>query len=160
MRHRHEIELTMNNEETYQRLPVALQNLACSVEGWRLRRRRYNDEYEAISRILREHPCSSDSIMQALQKPRLQAHLNEALHSPYWKAQFERYKINVHADSPLDELQKLSILTKAEVQADSGRIRPRDGGVWSTGRWFGSGCSGWPPESESRRAIQTDGHER
>lgn len=113
----------MNHEETYQRLPVALQNLACSVEGWRLRRRRYNDEYKAVSRILREHPCSSDSIMQALQRPRLQAHLNEARHSPYWKAQFERYKLYVLTGNPLDELQKLPILTKAEVQVDSGRIR-------------------------------------
>ncbi len=113
----------MNQEETYKRLPVTLQNLACSVEGWRLRRRRYNDEYEAISRTLQERPSSSASIMQSLQRPRLQAHLNEALHSPYWKAQFERYKINVVAGNPLGELQKLPILTKAEVQANSGRIR-------------------------------------
>jgi phenylacetate-CoA ligase len=113
----------MNQEETYKRLPVTLQNLACSVIGWRLRRRRYNDEYEAISRTLQERPSSSASVMQALQGPRLQGHLNEALHSPYWSEQFERYGVNIGSGNPWDELQKLPVLTKAEVQIESSRIR-------------------------------------
>lgn len=113
----------MNHEETYQRLPVTLQNLACSVEGWRLKRRRYNDEYEAISRTLQERPSSSASVMQALQRPRLQTHLNEAIHSPYWKRQFDHYGVNVASGSPWDEIQKLPILSKAEVQIESSRIR-------------------------------------
>ncbi|WP_173044799.1 phenylacetate--CoA ligase family protein [Nitrospira sp. KM1] len=53
----------------------------------------------------------------------MKRHLSSGKGSPYWAERFVRYHVRPDGDNPFDELKKLPILTKGDVQQDSDRIR-------------------------------------
>ncbi|UVT21021.1 MAG: phenylacetate--CoA ligase family protein [Nitrospira sp.] len=113
----------MNAEDVYKHLPITLQNVACSIEGWRLSKRRYNEEFWAISGALIERPISSLAEAEGVTKSRLRTHVETALQCPFWKKRFRQYEVNPSAKNLEEELKKLPILTKAEVQDEAKTIR-------------------------------------
>jgi phenylacetate-CoA ligase len=132
----------MNLEAVYGHLPITLQSLACSLEGWRLNRRRYNEEYRAISQSICERSAQTADVLEDLQKTRLRDHLYAGTHCPFWKIQFDRHAIDVDGVNSWEELYKLPILTKAEVQAESSRIRNQAFGVQDLISCHTSGTTG------------------
>ncbi len=113
----------MNVEDAYKRLPVSLQNVACSIEGWRLSRRRYNEAFREIRKELDRQSSFSLNDLEQLRSARSRAHIQSALRSPFWEKQFKQYGINSSAKNIEAELNKLPILTKAEVQKQADEIR-------------------------------------
>lgn len=111
----------MQLEQLYRRLPAALQNVACSVEGLRINRRRYGRDYPACERAVMERDLRDPVYVQKLQLQRLAEHLRAAANSPYWAGQFAQYRVDVDGD-PRDELCKLPIVSKQQVRAEALRI--------------------------------------
>lgn len=113
----------MTVEDVYKSLPITLQHMACSIEGWRLSKRRYDEEFRAISGALNERPISSSSEAKELKQSRLRTHVEAALRCPFWKERFDRHGVNASVENLEDELKKLPVLTKAEVQDRAAAIR-------------------------------------
>lgn len=113
----------MNADNMYKHLPITLQNVACSVEGWRLLKRRYDEEFRVISGVLNERLISSLVETEALKTARLHTHVRAALQCSFWKKRFRQFQVNTSAKNIEEELKKLPILTKGEVQGEAEIIR-------------------------------------
>ncbi len=113
----------MNAEHVYESLPITLQHVACSIEGWRLSSRRYNREFRDIKKILNVRAASCPVEQEQLRSIRIRAHVHTALHSPFWEERFERYGVNLSVEHIEHELRKLPVLTKKEVQDHADKIR-------------------------------------
>ncbi len=110
----------MNREHAYDVLPVWLQNLACSLEGWRIKRRRYGSGYSDLERVVRSQWCSASS--ENLRNARLKEHLISAAQSPFWAHRFRQYSVDPAGGDPWKELEKLPILMKGEAQEYASNI--------------------------------------
>nr|WP_281719434.1 hypothetical protein [Nitrosomonas nitrosa] len=113
----------MNAEDVYKFLPITLQNVACSIEGWKLSRRRYNQEFREINKNLSKSAESCLAELERLRNIRIRTHVRFALQCPFWVKRFKEYEINFSADNMEAELKKLPILTKGEVQDQADKIR-------------------------------------
>lgn len=69
----------MNRERLYSCLPIGLQNLACSIEGWRLARRRYGVGYQELNRELVERTSVAADRIQEIRRCRLRSHFYSSL---------------------------------------------------------------------------------
>ena len=113
----------MTADDVYKSLPIFLQNVACSVEGWRLANRRYNKEFWEIQQTLdRRVGCQLED-QGKLRRVRLRAHVQAAFCCPFWKERFKRHGVNASVENLEDEVKKLPILTKTEVQEHAGMIK-------------------------------------
>lgn len=107
----------------YHQLPHSLQNLVCSYRGLRLNLRRYgglfNDNFQASL----DSYFQPISTIRANQKHQLTRIFEAASHSPYWRAQFQTYDLDISQD-PFVQLLKLPVISKREVQANLADIPP------------------------------------
>lgn len=109
----------MNAESIYLRLPVALQNAVCSLYGWRVNRTRFGPGFwrhlEAAERRLRMKP---EEVI-AYRDERLRRFVRHCLDTvPYYRRVLPECGVGPDTIQALDDMQRLPILTKAQVQAD------------------------------------------
>ncbi|MGD9213065.1 MAG: hypothetical protein PVI90_19940, partial [Desulfobacteraceae bacterium] len=104
----------MDIEQLYHNLPIFMQNIICSIEGYRLKRRRYNQKYYQIYRQLKKNPFISREKLRELRKKRLVNFLLSARSSSFWLNQLPAEKSLL--EDPFAALSKLPILTKLEVK--------------------------------------------
>lgn len=112
----------MQLEKLYSYLPVHTQNLVCSIEGWRIRQRRYGAKYLEIASEVDNRGKASHEVMAQLQKERLTEHLRAAASTPFWAGEFKKYCLKIDTATPEVELTKLPILTKNIVQRQNKNI--------------------------------------
>lgn len=107
-----------NALEVYGRLPVALQNVACSIEGLRIKRRRFDGEFHQLLESAERRDRFSNHEAFAYRDERIRSFvLHAARTAPYYQRLFAEMGIRPEEVSGLDDLAKLPVLTKAEVQA-------------------------------------------
>lgn len=107
----------MNLERVYLRLPVTLQHLACSLEGWRLQHSRFNADFSALLAEAEGRARLSDDEVIACRDERLHRFVQHAATTvPYYRRWFRQHGVDPQAIRTLDDLAVLPILTKAEVQ--------------------------------------------
>jgi phenylacetate-CoA ligase len=115
-----------DREQFYQGLPVALQNIAVSFEGWRLKKRRYGKAYRnAFDRILNQEKFSKQELIR-FQRDRLCDFMKAASRSVFWQNRFSKYRVDLNADDIFGEIARLPILTKDEVKANVSDIPVQD----------------------------------
>jgi phenylacetate-CoA ligase len=108
-------------EGLYERLPVSLQNLACSVEGWRVDRRRYDSEFFVALAACEARARWSREAIRDYRDEQLKRFVAEAsLTVPYYRHLF-RTSTNPYLINGMDDLRDLPILHKMTV-----RQRPKD----------------------------------
>ncbi|MEP9373751.1 hypothetical protein [Mesorhizobium sp. KR1-2] len=113
----------MKAEILYQRLPRPVQNIACSLEGWRIQSSRYTRAFweelratEARGGIRHEKSCS-------VRDNRLQAFVKHAAETtPYYRYLFDKLGLSPNDIRSLNDLQALPVLTKAQVQSEPERF--------------------------------------
>ena len=106
----------MNKNEIYNKLPIFLQNLACNIEGYRLKRERFGRvfyekllEYESRNKWSYEQMCDfRDKKLQNMVK-----HCYRTV--PYYKQLFDDGYINPDRIKSIEDLKLLPILHKSEV---------------------------------------------
>jgi len=107
----------MNWESIYAKLPIPFQKITIAIEGWRLKRQRYNADYHRVYQEVRKRERLSEEELREYQENRLQKVLRAAKDgSPYYKRLFERYQFNVEVPCLIERLKELPILTKEEVK--------------------------------------------
>jgi phenylacetate-CoA ligase len=108
----------------YQRLPVPLQNLACSVQGWRDARVRYSRFFQTTLASLLESERLSAVEIASLQDERLRsliAHVYETV--PYYRTLMRGLRITPADIQGAGDLPKLPILTKEQVRANFDQLQ-------------------------------------
>jgi phenylacetate-coenzyme A ligase PaaK-like adenylate-forming protein len=113
----------VNRESVYEHLPVALQNVACTFEGWRLGRVRYKEPYPALEAEYRARSGWSDDRLREFRDERLRGFLKHALGSvPYYRALSAEQRGAIADVRGLEDLRSLPVLPKEVVRADPARF--------------------------------------
>jgi phenylacetate-CoA ligase len=111
-------------ERFYLGLPITLQHLVCSLEGWRIQRTRYSREFY---RVLDEFESRSfwpaDRIREYRDRRLREFVRHAAVTVPFYRDRFRRAGLDPDRIRTLEDLTALPVLTKAEVQDQSERIR-------------------------------------
>jgi phenylacetate-CoA ligase len=110
----------MNIEQLYWRLPVPAQNLACTLEGLRIEYSRHNAEF---MRLLAEAEQRSQWTNERVVEYRdrlLSAYVRHCAETvPYFRDRFREWGITSSDVRTLDDLQKIPVLSKAELVANT-----------------------------------------
>lgn len=108
----------MDAEGLYARLPVFAQHVACSVAGWRIRRRRFNARFRGLLEEYTARGCWSAEERMAYRDARLAAFVRHAaLTTPYYRELFRALGAVPEDFRGLEDLRRLPLLRKAEVQS-------------------------------------------
>ena len=107
----------MNLSNIYYKLPVSLQNAACSFEGWRIRRNRYDAKFKLMYEELRGQAYISRDEASELRDGRLRKFIEWSVKTvPHYKKIFGELGIDPEDIQCLDDLHKLPIIEKRDVQ--------------------------------------------
>ena len=102
----------------YRRLPVPLQNLACSAQGWRDTRVRYSGFFHAALASLLQSDFASESELADMQAERLRCTIAQAYENvPYYGTLMRDLHLTPADIRDAADLRKLPILTKEAVRA-------------------------------------------
>jgi phenylacetate-CoA ligase len=107
----------MQLEHLYSRLPIFLQNATCNLEGWRIKRMRFNNVYyDYLNDVESRSYFSIDEIREYRDK-RLHNFIKHSYKSvPFYKNMFDNLKIHPNDIHCLNDLYNLPILNKETVQ--------------------------------------------
>lgn len=109
----------MDIERVYLKLPIALQNVVCTLQGWRVSRSRFGPGFH-------RHLCAAEARLK-WSDARLREYRDERLRRfvlhcagtvPFYRRRFGEAGVDPTSIRGLDDLGRLPILTKAEVQAN------------------------------------------
>lgn len=102
-------------EKIYTNLPLSLQNLACTIEGKKILKRRYSKEFFKLLNELRYRDRSEN--IEQFQIQKLKEQLNLAYqNSSYYKELFDSLNFKVEKFESLEQLKTLPIHTKESVK--------------------------------------------
>ena len=146
-------------ESLYAHLPLPLQNLAISVQGWRFRRARFGGDFAAELAQAQAVAASSADAIAALQLERLQAFVHWAYdQSPYYRAKYDAAGVHPGDLRTMADLQHFPVLEKAELRRDTAAIQTRASvGMRGLQHVSTSGTTGspiqlaWTPNDVQRR---------
>lgn len=104
-------------ESLYLKLPILLQNMACSIEGWRIQRGRYTRLFWNLLREAEGRTFWSAEEIQTYRDKRLAVFVKYcAKNVPFYKKLFQQNDLMPDDIQTLDDLKVLPILTKEMVQ--------------------------------------------
>jgi len=102
----------------YERAPVPLQNLACSLAGWWTGRTRFGRTFDDALAAARGRERLSAEAVAAVRDERLRAFVAHcAATVPYWRRRFAELGIDPRDVRTLADLGRLPVLAKDEVRA-------------------------------------------
>ncbi len=109
----------MSNSETlYLRLPIPLQNVVCNLQGWRIRRDRFGGHFPALLRETESRSAWSAERVNDYRNQRLREFIRHCARSvPFYRRRFREWGVSPDDIQTLEDLQRLPILTKAEIQS-------------------------------------------
>ena len=100
-------------ETVYLNSPRIVQDVLINIQGYLVKRRRYNRHFhDAFSRLSKK----SVSEIQKVDIPAFRLYIIAASKTPFWADRFRKYNFDINADDILNELTKLPILRKSEVR--------------------------------------------
>lgn len=112
--------------KVYERLPILLQNAACSLAGINMRRTRHNRTFWRALRFLDESQWWSLPQQHAYQNEQLRRVIKHAYETvPYYREVMEQRKLAPDDIRSVDDLPKLPILEKTTVRRRTGDMLSR-----------------------------------
>jgi phenylacetate-CoA ligase len=105
-------------ESLYGKLPILLQHAACSLEGWRAGYTRFGGPFSSRLEEAESRAFWSMERIAAFRDERLRAFIQDCAASvPFYRRWFRSCGVSPHEIRCSQDLQRLPILTKGEVQA-------------------------------------------
>lgn len=102
----------------YLKLPIPLQQAACSLEGWRIRHGRYSHTFQAALKAAEERTFWSQDQITAYRDQRLRHFIQHSVETvPYYRQLFPELGISPRDICTMADLRQLPILTKQDVKA-------------------------------------------
>lgn len=114
-------------KDVYAKLPVFAQNLAVSLQGWRIARRRYGGNFSDIFREYQRRDSWSEEEVFKLRKLRRCAALERASTAPFYRDHFKQVGANWQDFIEDNAFLELPILGKEEVRSNIDDFLPRGG---------------------------------
>ncbi len=106
-----------DREGLYLKLPIAVQHAACSLEGWRIQHSRFGDPFTGLMEQAESRTLWPADLARRHRDMRLQAFVRHCARTvPYYRRRFEECGISPEEIRTLEDLRRLPILTKREVQ--------------------------------------------
>lgn len=106
----------MNTMSIYKKIPINLQNIACSIEGYRINKKRFNKSFWENLKAYEERMSWTQEQLIEYRNIKLR---NIVQHSyktvPYYKQKFDELNIDVEDITCLEDLEILPILNKEEI---------------------------------------------
>jgi phenylacetate-CoA ligase len=103
--------------ELYSKFPVAIQNIACSIAGMKMRRVRYNRDFHDAFDFLKKSQWLSLSDQKTYQDEQLQFIIKHAYDTvPYYREVFDSKKLTPRDFKGVSDLWKLPILDKKTIR--------------------------------------------
>jgi len=110
-------------ENLYLNLPVAVQHLACSYEGWKIQRSRYGPDFARLLRGYTNRTYWSETDISEYRDKRLRLWIRECvMHVPWYKAWFRRAGIDPTDIRSARDLARLPLIQKAELQEHGSKM--------------------------------------
>lgn len=110
-------EQTMNPEQYYQKLPVFAQNIACGIAGWKLQRSRFGSGFARLLELCEDRATWPEKRLLEFRDERTRIFVVHAANTmPYYRRKFAELGLHHNDIRTLDDMQKLPVLTKKEVQ--------------------------------------------
>ncbi|HEX6879597.1 MAG TPA: hypothetical protein VF135_04465 [Terriglobales bacterium] len=107
----------MRLEDLYLRLPIPLQNLGCTLEGMRIQHKRYGHGFKRkLVEAERRSGWNDEQVREYLDRRIADFVEHCAATVPHYRKQFRQLGISPHHIRGLDDLKKLPVLTKRQVQ--------------------------------------------
>ncbi len=107
----------MSFDRIYLRLPIALQNLSCTFEGFRIQQKRYGAGFRRELAKAEWHASRSHRQICELRDRRLRAFVRHcAVTVPYYRNLFRELGVRPEEIRDIDDLKAFPVLTKATVQ--------------------------------------------
>ena len=117
----------VDREQIYERLPVPLQHLACSLSGWQTKRSRFDAEFRRLLTESRARTSWSNAQFAELRDRQVQAFCQRAAAStPFYRRRFAEAGIDPRDIRGIEDLAALPVLTKLEIQANHADLVARD----------------------------------
>jgi phenylacetate-CoA ligase len=113
----------MNAETVYRLLPVPLQHLVVSAEGWRIQRLRFRQGFDSVQEAVRRRGSWPEEQMRRFRDERLARFVAHAAQNvPFYRRCFAERGLKVEEIRSLNDLKKLPVLSKAEVQTHAEQL--------------------------------------
>lgn len=118
--------VSMNNEDIYSRLPIPLQNLACSIYGYRISRQRYNYDYRQIEKDVIEREYWSNEKLKNYKNKKIKNMVAFAYqYVPYYQKLFKQLSLAPQDITTGEALTALvPVLEKNTVQQKTNEFIP------------------------------------
>lgn len=122
----------MNREQVYLNSPIFLQNMMCSLEGWRIQRTRFGPGFQTELRLSEQRIEWGEDRFHEYRDERVAAYVAYcAREVPYYRSLMADSGINPAEIRSLNDLKQLPILTKDDVKNQyesflSGAVQPKD----------------------------------
>ncbi len=130
-------------ESVYRLLPTRLQDIACSLEGWRIQKYRYGRAFWDALREAEARVAWSPEQMRQYRDERLRAFVHHAATTvPYYRELFAREKLDPDGICTLDDLAHLPLLTKHEVKRLGKQLVSEAVPLWQKTETHTSGTTG------------------
>lgn len=113
-------------ETIYDRLPVGFQNLACTLQGWQIRRDRYSTGFGRALREAEERGAWRQEDLERYRDGRLRAFVERAYQRPFYRERLDKSRIAPGDIHCLADIRALPTLTKAEVKANQASLTRND----------------------------------
>ncbi len=101
----------------YSRFPVFIQNILCSIKGYKLERERYGGEYKKLFESLKKSDDWNEDEIITYKEQQISQILKYAYeHTKFYRRFFDQYGVKPEDFKCLDDLSKFPILTKELVR--------------------------------------------
>lgn len=136
--------MALNLESLYINLPIALQNVVLSMEGWRVNEQRYNNSFHKLLASYCDRAMWDSAALAAFRDQRLASFVAHAFDtSPFYRKQQASLLHLASQVRTLDDLQALPILNRETVQRYRQELRSKgELGKTITGHTSGSTGAG------------------
>lgn len=108
----------------YKNMPAFLQNVAVSLQGYRIRRRRFGEGFEEKLSRATGRLSGDGKALHELRREWLSEHLRIASESEFWRRRFHKHGVKPNGEEPFCEIQKLPCLRKSEFKNTPSEILP------------------------------------
>lgn len=106
-------------EALYSKLPISLQHFICSVEGWRIQRRRFGSSFKILLEEAESRMRWPPEKVIAYRDNRLRDFVRHSFSTvPFYRQRFKKWGVSPEDIRSLEDLKLLPILTKEEVKSN------------------------------------------
>jgi len=109
----------MNKFNIYKSFPISIQNFLCTLQGYRLEKQRYNNEYHKYFDFLLQTDSWSKEQIKAYKEEQIFKIIEYAFkHCPFYKKLYSSHGLSPNDFKGLDSLNHFPIITKEDIRAN------------------------------------------